>query len=462
MSTIRTARDVKADRSRLPVPGASRALPFPAIAKSTLPNGMRVWTVRHVQVPLVAFTLLVRRGASSDPAGKDGLAAVTADMLDEGSGGRSAIEIHEALARLGAQFDTDIGSDATVASMTVLSRFAQPVLGLLSDIVARPALRDVDFARVRELRLHRLTQLRDMPGALADRAFLKLLYGPHPYGHSPIGSEASLASMTVDDVRAFHARAIRPPAATLIAVGDCEHDDIVRLAGEAFADWDGAGDAEVAAGNPALQAPAITVVPRPRAPQSELRIGQVAAPRNTPDYHALVVANTILGGQFVSRINLNLREHKGLTYGARTAFEFRRLPGPFALQASVQTSGTAVAVQESIGEIAGIRGSRPVTDEELALGIAALTRGYARSFETAEQIGRAAMQIALYDLPDDYFAQFVSRIEAVTTQDVSRVMTRHLDPARLVTVVVGDLEAVGADLAALADGDPAVLAPDSI
>src|SRR5262249_9514756 len=159
------------------------------------------------------------------------------------------------------------------------------------------------------------------------------------------------------------------------------------------------GDAEVAAGNPALQAPAITVVPRPRAPQSELRIGQVAAPRNTPDYHALVVANTILGGQFVSRINLNLREHKGLTYGARTAFEFRRLPGPFALQASVQTSGTAVAVQESIGEIAGIRGSRPVTDEELALGIAALTRGYARSFETAEQIGRAAMQIALYDLP---------------------------------------------------------------
>src|SRR5262249_35412954 len=295
VSTIRTARDVKADRSRLPVPGASRALPFPAIAKSTLPNGMRVWTVRHVQVPLVAFTLLVRRGASSDPAGKDGLAAVTADMLDEGSGGRSGIEIHEALARLGAQFDTDIGSDATVASMTVLSRFAQPVLGLLSDIVARPALRDVDFARVRELRLHRLTQLRDMPGALADRAFLKLLCGPHPYGHSPIGSEASLASMTVDDVRAFHARAIRPPAATLIAVGDCEHDDIVRLAGEAFADWDGAGDAEVAAGNPALQAPAITVVPRPRAPQSELRIGQVAAPRNTPHHHAPVVAHTILG-----------------------------------------------------------------------------------------------------------------------------------------------------------------------
>ena len=462
MSSTRTARDAKVDRSRPPVPEPTRALPFPAIAKSTLASGMRVWTVRHTQVPLVAFTLLIRRGASSDPAGKDGLAAVTADMLDEGSGDLSSIQIHEALARLGAQFDTDIGSDATVASVTVLSRFAQPVLALLSDVVARPALREHDFARVRQLRLHRLTQLRDMPGALADRAFLKLLYGSHPYGHSPIGSEASLAAMTVEDVRAFHARAIRPSVTTLIAVGDCDHEEIVRLAGDAFADWTGASDADVAPGDTVPPAPAITVVPRPRAPQSELRIGHVAAARDTPDYHALVVANTILGGQFVSRINLNLREHKGLTYGARTAFEFRRLPGPFALQASVQTSGTAVAIQESIGEIAGIRGPRPATDEELALGIAALTRGYARSFETGEQIARAAMQLALYDLPDDYFAEFVPRIEAVTTHDISQVMTRHLDPERLVTVVVGDLEAIGADLGAIADGEPAILAPDAI
>ena len=227
-----------ADRSQLPVPAPTRSFPFPAIEKSTLPNGLRVWTVHHTQVPLVAFTLLIRRGASSDPAGKDGLAAVTADMLDEGSGDRSAIEMHEALARLGAQFDTDIGSDATVASVTVLSRFARRALDLLSDIVVRPAIREADFARVRQLRLHRLTQMRDMPGAVADRAFLKLLYGAHPYGHSPIGSEASLAAMHVDDVRAFHARAIRPGVATLIAVGDCDHAAIVRLAAEAFARLD--------------------------------------------------------------------------------------------------------------------------------------------------------------------------------------------------------------------------------
>ena len=448
------------DRSQLPTPGPTRPFPFPAIEKSTLPSGLRVWTVRHTQVPLVAFTLLVRRGASSDPAGKEGLAAVTADMLDEGSGDRSAIEMHEALARLGAQFDTDIGSDATVASVTVLSRFSRRALDLLSDVVVRPAIRDADFSRVRQLRLHRLTQMRDVPGAVADRAFLRLVYGGHPYGHSPIGSEASLAAMHVDDAREFHARKIRPGVSTLIGVGDCDHGEMVQMASDAFADWTGGSDGEPGDGGPLPQSARLNIVPRPRAPQSELRIGQVSVARDTPDYHALVVANTILGGQFVSRINLNLREDKGLTYGARTAFEFRRRSGPFVLQVSVQTSGTATAIAESLREIAGIRGSKPATPAELALGIAALTRGYARSFETGEQIGRGALQLALYDLPDDYFEQFVPRIERVTAEDISRVMTQHLDPARLVTLAVGDLDAIGPDLEGLGLGEPVIHPPD--
>jgi len=452
---------VTVNRSRLPEPGPTRPFVFPATAKSTLPNGLRLWTVYHPQVPLVALMLLVRRGASSDPVGKEGLAAVTADMLDEGSGEHSAIEMHQALARLGVQFDTDIGSDATVASFTVLSRFTAPALSLLSDIVVRPALRDGDFARVRQLRLHRLTQIRDMPGAVADRAFLKLLYGIHPYGHSPIGSEASLASMTVDDVRAFHAHAIAPAAATLIAVGDCSHDEIEGLARQSFADWRGPGEAAASTNGALPHGARINIVPRPRAPQSELRIGHVSVARDTPDYHALLVANTILGGQFVSRINLNLREHKGVTYGARTAFEFRRLPGPFVLQVSVQTSATAMAIEESIGEIAGIRGPRPVTRDELSLGIAALTRGYARNFETADQIARAALQLALYDLPDDYFAQFVPRIEAVTAEEASEVMARHVDPARLTTLIVGDFDTIGQDLGNLGLGEPVVVAHDS-
>jgi predicted Zn-dependent peptidase len=435
---------------------------FPSIEKSTLPGGLRVWTVTRRAMPVVALVLLIRRGSADDPAGKDGLAAMTVDMLDEGSGGRSAIQMHEELAAIGCHLESDIGSDAAVLAVTALSRFSGRALALLGDITARPSLLEADFGRVRQLRLHRLRQLRDMPGAVADRALVRLLYGAHPYGHTPLGSEQSLATMTVDDVRTFHTSAVCPSETTLIAVGDCDHETMRRAAASAFAGWD------VRSSLPSPAAPAdaphparLNVVPRPGAPQSELRIGHVAVARDTPDYHALVAANMVLGGQFVSRVNLNLREDKGFTYGARTSFDFRRLPGPFTLQVSVQTTATAAAIHESIGEIAAIRGPRAVTSDELSLGIAAITRGYARGFETPEQIARAITQIALYDLPDDYFAQFVPRVESVTVADVTRVAAAYLDPARLTTLVVGDYDAIAADLPTLGLGDPVVFSADT-
>jgi zinc protease len=458
---VTTGPLVTVDRSRLPEPGLPGPVRFPAIEKSALPNGLKVWTVRHAQVPVVAFSLLIRRGASSDPTGKHGLAAMTADMLDEGSGDRSAIEIHEAIARLGTQLETDIGSDGVVAGFTVLSRFTDRALALLADVVVHPAMREGDVARVRQLRLHRLTQLRDIPSAIADRAFLSLIYGEHPYGHSPIGTELALASMTVDDVRAFHEQVIRPSVATLIAVGDCDHATIHKLALELFGAWRGAA-IDVEPGDPDLpHPPRLSIVPRPAAPQSELRIGHVAVERNTPDYHALITANMVLGGQFSSRINLNLREDKGFTYGARTAFEFRRRPGPFVLQVGVQTSATAESIAESIGEISAMVSTRPITAEELRLAAASLTRGYARNFETADQIARAATQLALYDLPDTYFAEFVPRIERLTTEEVTAAMGRHLDASRLTTVVVGDYDVVGADLGRIGLGEPVVLSAET-
>jgi predicted Zn-dependent peptidase len=449
------------DRSRLPVPGKTPAYHFPSIERSTLTNGLRVWTVRHTSIPVATVMLLVRRGAADDPPGREGLAALTVDMLDEGTGGLSAIEIHEALARVGAQLDSDIGPDAALLTVTVLSRFVQPAVSLLAEIVVRPALREEDFARVRQLRLHRLMQLRDMPGAVADRAFMRLLYGDHPYGHTPLGGDASLAAITVDDVRTFHAANLRPADATLVVAGDCDHAEVEAIAAQVFADWNGS------AGRPVVQVPGLpvpsrlNVIARAGAPQSELRIGHVAVARNTPDYHALVAANMVLGGQFVSRVNLNLREEKGFTYGARTSFDFRRLPGPFTLQVSVQTAATVEAIHESIKEIEAIRESRPVTTDELSTGVAALTRGYARNFETAEQLARAVTQLALYDLPDSYFDEFVPRVEQITADDVTRVSRQYLDPARLTTLIVGDYGAVASDLPKLALGMPVILAPDT-
>ncbi|HUR35940.1 MAG TPA: pitrilysin family protein [Vicinamibacterales bacterium] len=449
------------DRSRLPVPGRTPPFHFPAIERSTLPNGLRVWTVGHASIPVATVMLLVRRGAADDPQGKEGLAAITADMLDEGTGALSSIEIHEALARVGAQLDSDIGPDATVLTVTVLSRFMKPAVSLLGEIVVRPSMRDEDFQRVRQLRLHRLVQLRDMPGAVADRAFMRLLYGQHPYGHTPLGNEASLSSLTVDDVRTFHAANVRPSDATLVVAGDCAHADVAAVAGEVFAAWEGASTSPAPVAPPLPGPPRLNIIPRPGAPQSELRIGHVSVARSTPDYHALVAANMVLGGQFVSRINLNLREEKGFTYGARTSFDFRRLPGPFSLQVSVQTAATAEAIKESMAEISGIRDSRPVSADELALGVAALTRGYARNFETAEQLARAVTQLAMYDLPDTYFDEFVARVEHVTTADVTRVTQQYLDPARLTTLIVGDYGAVSRDLPKLDLGVPSILAADT-
>ena len=201
------------------------------------------------------------------------------------------------------------------------------------------------------------------------------------------------------------------------------------------------------------------MIDRPAAAQSELRIGHVAVPRSTPDYHALLLLNMVLGGQFVSRINMNLREDKGVTYGARTAFDFRRGPGPFQLQASVQTSATAVAIAEVLAEIAGIATTRPVSELELALARAALTRGYPRDFETAEQIARSTAQLALYGLPDDYFERFVPTVSALGLDAIARVAAAHLHPDRLVALVVGDRSAIEPALRGLPFGEPARLSP---
>jgi predicted Zn-dependent peptidase len=449
----------RADRSRLPDIGPERPFTFPQIRRTTLGNGLRVWTVEHRQVPLVSVLALLPAGSSSDPDDRPGLAAITGDMLDEGCGDRSALDVHEALGRIGAQLDIDVGHDATVLGLTTLERHVGAGLELMRDMLISPRFEQKEFDRVRELRLNRLLQLRDMPPALADRAFTQLLYHNHPYGHLPIGTEGALRGFMIRDVIAFHRRAFIPARTTVIAVGDATHDALLDAVRRALEGWSLDASDPIADPDsfpvPAAPATRLAVVHRAGSAQSELRIGHVALPRRTPDYHGALVANMILGGQFVSRINMNLREDKGYTYGARTAFEFRRAPGPFVLHASVQHDATADALREAIAEIRAIRGERPVTREELELGRASLTRGYPRSFETADQVARGAAQLALYDLPDDYFTTFVPKVLALTEQDITAIAAKHIDPTRLLTVVVGDRDKLAPSLTALDLGNVA-------
>ena len=451
------------DRSRLPSLGADPDFAFPAIEKQTLSNGLQVWTVEHPAVPLITLLLLLPAGAAADPPSRPGLASLTGDLIDEGAGELSAIALHETLARIGARLDIDVGADASTIGVSGLARFADRAFEILADLALRPRFDPSEFERVRERRLARLLQLRDMPPAVADRTFVSLIYPDHPYGHLAVGTEESLRETTLDEVVAFHRRAYTLSKATLIVVGDGTHDQFVDLARCAFgAHQTGATEPVIDAAalpRPASPSHHFALAHRPGAAQSELRVGQVATARNSPDYHALLVLNMVLGGQFVSRLNMKLREEKGYTYGARTSFDFRRGPGPFVLQVSVQTEVTADAIRQSLAEISAIRGERPPTGDELAGARAALTRGYPRSFETAGQIARAAAQLALYELPDDYFSTFVPRVREVNAESVGRAARRHIDPERLVAVVVGDRDRVLAPLEAAGLGPVRDLTP---
>ena len=460
-----SAATVRADRSRVPDVGPDPAFHFPEMAGHSLANGLQVRTVQHAAAPIVTFVLQVEGGSGADPDGKDGLAAIVADMLDEGIGALSAIEVSDSLARLGAEYDVDVAPDVTTLSLTTLARFSRRAAALLSDLVTKPSFRDQDFERVRQLRIDRLRQMKDLAPAVAERAFLRLLYGAHPYGHLPLGSATALQRLSVEEAAAFHRETFHPARATLVIGGPHPHADLLRIAEEAFAGW--SAEKTRVGPNTAADVPsdapsrrALAVLPREAAAQSELRIGHLSAQRNTPDYAALIVMNAVLGGQFVSRLNLKLREEKGYTYGARTGFDWRRGVSPFALQTSVHTAATADAVRDSIAEIEAIRGGRPVTDTELTLAKASLTKGYPRNFETVQQVARSVAQLALYGLPDSYFAEFVPTVNAVTAQAVTDAAGRYLDPAKLVTLVVGDHSAIADSLSALDFATIDVLPPE--
>lgn len=450
------------DRSRLPDIGPDPLFTLPAIVRHQLDNGLQLRTVEHHSVPVVTFSLIVDSGSGADPARQEGLAALTADMVDEGTGLLSAIDVSDVMARIGAQYDADVGADATTFTLTTLTRFASRAATLLADLVTAPSLRAHDFTRVRQLRLDRLRQLTDVPPTVAERAFLELLYGAHPYGHLSIGSESALRGFTLDDVDAFHAREYRPSRCTLVMVGAMSHDQLRGLAAESFGGWTESGDGRSGIGDRGSgmrdqgfeisdQGLGISIVPREGAAQSEIRIGHLVTGRNTPDYPALLVMNSVLGGQFVSRVNLKLREEKGYTYGARTGFDWRRGRSPFALAAAVHTAATADAISDSMAELSAIRGPRPPSNAELTLAKASLTRGYARNFETAQQVARSVSQLVVYDLPETYFEEFVPKTNGVTVADVVEAAARHLDPAWLTTLVVGDHQAVGESLRTLGE-----------
>jgi zinc protease len=285
---------------------------------------------------------------------------------------------------------------------------------------------------------------------LADRTYVAALFGRHAYGHGAMGTTASLEAISVDDARGFWAGMYGPHAATLIVGGDVTLDVAARAAAEAFDGWQGGPFGGSPTTAPVVVAdPRVLLVDRPGAPQSELRLGHVAPSRSTKAYHALVTVNALLGGQFTSRLNRRLREEKGVTYGARTAFDLRRVAGTFSCETSVQADATAGAVADVLEEFADVSRPGAISAHELGRAKASLTRGYVRSYETAGQLVRAAAQLVTQGLPDDTFDRFVPAVEAVTPDAIHAAAREHIRTAEATVVVVGDASQCEESLRAL-------------
>jgi len=452
LASARLAAQV-VDRTKPPALTPLPPLKLPTVQTATLPNGLTLAVVEMHKVPVVDVQVLVDAGAARDPGDLPGLATFTALMLEQGAGTRGALAVADEAAFLGAQLNTTATLDGAVASLHVPRRRLEAALDLLADVVLRPSFPDSEVARQRELRGAQLVQQRDEPVAVANIAFPAIVYGPgHPYGHPLNGTDAATAALTRDRVAAFYRSYYRPNAARMLIVGDITLAQARGLLAARFGAWE-QGDVPGLAGGsaPAPATRAVYLIDKPGAAQSVIRIGHVGPARSTPDWYALEVLNTILGGAFTSRLNQNLRETHGYTYGAFSQFAARRLAGAFVALASVVTAKTDSSLVEFLKELRRIR-DEPVPDPELAKAKAYLTLGLPGDFETTVGTAGRFREVLSYALPLDYYDRYVDRIGAVTAADVQRVARQYIDPDHFDIVVVGDKAHIEAGIRALNEG----------
>jgi zinc protease len=451
------------DRSHPPQPGPPAALRLPTIQKQKLSNGLPVWIVELHEVPVAQINLVVLSGTANDPPGKYGVASLTAAMLEEGAGSRSALEIADAVDYLGADLGAATTSDLSAVRLHVPVARLADALPIMADVALRPTFPTGELDRQRQQRLTSLLQGRDDPPTISSVAFSRVLYGKaHRYGTPQIGTAETIKTLTSDDLRGFYNSAFRPDNATLVAVGDITPDKAMPLFEKSFGSWKATGAAASEKLPPTEEPPArqVYLIDKPGAAQSQIRIGRIGVPRATPDFFPIQVLNTILGGSFTSRLNNNLREVHGYTYGAASSFDMRAGPGPFSATAGVQTDKPVDALKEFFVELNAIL--KPVPAEELARAKNYVALRFPNAFESTGDISRRLEDALVYKLPDDYFAKYVQNIQAVTVADVQRVAQKYIKPDHLAVIVVGDLKAVEPGIRAMNLGPINVMTIDEV
>lgn len=442
------------DRSTPPAPAKLRAFDLPPVSTRRLPEGLPVHLVRLPQLPVVTAALVLPVGEGGLAAEQAGLARLTADTLDGGTRRRSATALAEALEAIGADAGASANWDATVASISCLADRLDEALDLLVEMVLAPSFPDDEVERVKAQALARIRQRRSDPSSLAADEAARLFYAEgEPYGRYLGGLEAAVEGFDAAQMRTFAEANYRPTGAALILAGDVDADQVSDLAGRLVAGWQGAVKVQAdPVGEARFTERTVHIIDRPGAVQSELRIGHPGVSRATPDHAALVVANAVLGGTFTSRLNLSLREERGLTYGVRSRFAQRRGPGPFSVATAVDTEGTAEAVREAVREVARYVDEGP-TEAEVESARDYMAGVFPLTMETTGQVVSRLAELHVHGLPDDTWSRYRDEIRSVDAAAAHRAIRHAVHPDAFTVVVVGDAERIEGPLAELGLGE---------
>ena len=449
------------DRTLPPTSASIRKFDFPDVERRTLSNGLDLRVCKLSRLPVVSTTLFFRAGEGQLVESRAGLAVLTGDALEGGTRKRSGTELAEVFERIGARLGVLTGWEGTSVSMSCLADRLEEALGLLAEAVLEPAFPEAEVDRAREQRLAAIRQRAMDPSALASmEADRRYFAAGIPYARPQDGTEASIATVKRGLLSDFADACYRPLGGGLIVAGDLDPDEIETIANHLLEAWAGGPPpAEEFRVDPGTRERRVWVAHREGSVQSEVRVGHVGADRATPDYFPLSVANVLFGGSFTSRLNLNLREKNGFTYGVRSRFAFRSRPGPFSVSTSVGTDVTAPAVREIVRELEQLVEGGP-TDDEVAAARDYGAGVFGLQLETAGQIASRISHLVVYGLADDYYHTYRDRLREVTTDEVAAAVTAHIRPDEVQVVVVGDAEEIVAPLEAL-DLGPVEVAPES-
>jgi zinc protease len=461
--TERARHSGEVDRSTPPGPGPLRPFQFPPIDRFVLGNGLSVLCSRTDSLPVTTFSLLLPAGGLREDPARAGLATLTGSLLESGTEDLSAAQIAEKLESLGTSLHVGTSWEVSHIDFTSLSDHAREAAELAASVVRGASFPDDEVERIRQEQLAGILQRRADPRGLANEMASRFIFSPEsPFSRPLSGTPSTVQNLHREDVHAFHSNTFTPRSAALIVAGSLTTAEVREAAEAAFGDWTGtmppAGQANA---QPRADDRQVVIVSRPGAVQAEIRVGHIGPRRSTADYFAVLVMNTILGGSFSSRLNMNLRERNGFTYGASSAFLMRRQSGAFLISTAVQTEVTGAAVREILGEMEGIR-SGTVSSGELSDARQYVAGTFPLRLQTTDGVASRLADLFIYDLPDSYLDEFAERVLAVSEEDVREVAQRHLMPDRLALVIVGDADGIRPQLEELGLRDVHVLDPSEL